>query len=104
MAQLAATDDTQFIKLCKQNQVTEYCNFTGYDLASNNNLYLESGRLVQTTVKWNPLTYALVFNKTALIDHLLVNGTNLAEMLSLGLPLRDAANNTRYTKDQLIDG
>lgn len=65
---------------------------------------LESGRVVEDTSLWNPFTYGLVFNKTALLDHLLVNGKHLNEMLAVSLKLRDASNCIRYSKEELIDG
>lgn len=62
MAKLAATDQAQFIKISKLNQVTDFGNFTGYNISAP--VFLESGRLLDDTLRWNPLTFALVFDHT----------------------------------------
>ena len=60
MSRLAATDQNQFIKIAKQNQILDFCSYTGYNI--DKPFYLESGRLIDTTTHWNPLTFALVFD------------------------------------------
>ena len=85
MAKLAATDETQFIKITKTQQVTDFQNFVGFNFGAEKFILLESGRIIGDTTKWNPLTYALVFNQTDLINHILSTGRNLNEMLALGL-------------------
>lgn len=103
MAKLAATDETQFIKITKTQQVTDFQNFVGFNFGAEKFILLESGRIIGDTTKWNPLTYALVFNQTDLINHILSTGRNLNEMLALGLNLRDIYNGARHSKSELID-
>ena len=67
MAKLAATDSESFIKTAKKNDVTTYDSYTGFNLALTERMFLQSGMLVQDTMKWNPMTYALVLNNRDLL-------------------------------------
>lgn len=78
MAELAVTDDAQFIKLCKQNQVQFFAGYTGYNFAEGKQLHLASGRLLHDTSKWNPLTYALVLDKIDLLEFIVQNSKDFS--------------------------
>ena len=60
--------------------------------------------MLDDTSDWNPLIFALVFNKTALLQHLLLTALNLEELIAISLPRRDYNNHKMHTKEQLLEG
>lgn len=44
MAKLAATDEEQFVRMVKMNQITDLSRYKGYNLANDSFIMLESGR------------------------------------------------------------
>jgi hypothetical protein len=71
MARLAVKDEPAFIKLVQQNQITDFTKYVGYNYAADDFLMLESGRRLLDTTSWNPLTYALVFDRPLLLECLI---------------------------------
>ena len=71
MAEMAYTNQDQFIELMRKNKVKDFSKYVGFDLTQSSYIILESGRQVHTTIDWNPLTFALVFEKAKLLDFIL---------------------------------
>ena len=105
MAELAYIDQDRFIELTRRNKVKDFSKYVGFDLTKSSYIILDSGRQVHTTVDWNPLTFALVFEKTRLLDYILdeVN-FNLPQLLAIGLPPVSVANYRDWNEDEMTDG
>jgi hypothetical protein len=71
MAELAYNDPDRFIELTKKNLVKDFSKYVGYDLTRVKYIILDSDRQIHSTTNWNPLTFALVFEKETLADYIL---------------------------------
>ena len=49
----------------------DFSRYVGYDLTKIQYILLESGKQIHNTLDWNPLTFALVFEKSLLLDYIL---------------------------------
>ena len=77
---------------------------TGFNFASTTNIFLESGRLIEDTCSWNPLTFALVLGKTELLQFILQHAILIEELLAIEVNLREIDNHQMYSKEELVEG
>ena len=105
MAEMAYADQDRFIELTKKNHVKDFSKYVGFDLTKSSYIILDSGRQIHTTKDWNPLTFALVFEKTRLLNYILneVN-FNVPQLLAISLPEVTAANFRDWNEDEMTDG
>lgn len=72
MAEMACKDPAKFIELSKNNEVKDFSKYTGFDLAIERDIILQSSKTILTTSDWNPLTYALLIHEEpVLLDYIL---------------------------------
>ena len=73
MAKMAVKDESNFITLTKQNKIKDLSKYVGYEMIGDQESYmiLKSGRQVQSTYDWNPLTFALMLEKDNLVRYIL---------------------------------
>jgi hypothetical protein len=100
MASLAATDEEAFIKLIRQNQITDLTKYKGFNYAEKF-FMLESGRQITTTEEWNAFTFALVLNKPSIIEYVLKHCERLDEHLAIGLQ-KNESNMKLWLEDQQV--
>jgi hypothetical protein len=62
MARYSREDPARFISLCKHDKIKDIRRFKGYEATNSNIIMLNSGRQIASTLQWNPLTFALVYN------------------------------------------
>lgn len=104
MCKLAATSDQEFLMSIKTNSVTDLTKYKGYNMPADNQVICATGRQLHNTEDWNPLTYALVFDKQNLIQHILSNCYRIGELLALGNPGRDKSNTPFWDSDTIVAG
>ena len=63
MVEIAYNEPERFIELTKKNLVKDFSKYVGYDLTKKQYIILDSDRQIHSTTDWNPLTFALVFEK-----------------------------------------
>ena len=83
------------MQIVRSNQVDVLTQYKGYEAIHETFVMLGSGRQINSTRQWNPLTFALVYNKTELIDFIMKWGRNLEELLSIdpdGDPIQTMPN------------
>ena len=72
--------------MTKKNIVKDFSKYVGYDLTKKQYIILESERQIHSTTNWNPLTFALVFEKQVLADYILDEiNFNVAQLLDISL-------------------
>ena len=107
MAKMAYEDEDKFIALTSKNRVRDLSKYVGYQLIGENDTYiiLKSGKQIHYTTDWNPLTFALMFDKKKLLKYILEDvNFNMPQMLATGLPQVTIANRRDWTENELIDG
>ena len=102
---MACMQPAKFIQKTKSAKIKDFSKYTGFEYTLENCLILESGREIESTLSWNPLTFALFFESTELKNYILheVN-FGISWLLAIGLPETNAWGNREYTEDELISG
>ena len=107
MAKMAFEDEDLFIQKTKDNKVYDLSKYVGFEVIRDrlNYFILKSGRQIHSTADWNPLTFALVYEKEKLLKYILdeVN-FNMPQMLAIGLPQTSVSNNRDWSESELIIG
>jgi len=95
----------KFIQKTKAAKICDFSKYVGFEYTLENCLILESGREIESTLSWNPLTFALLFDMTELANYILYE-VNFAIplLLAVGLPEVSAWGNRDFTDEELMKG
>ena len=84
MTHLAINDEGEFMRLVRESQIKNLLNYKGFDATREKFIILDSGRQINSTAHWNPLTYALVFDRREMINFIMKeNAYFLDRMMSI---------------------
>lgn len=105
MAKLSAMQPLKFIQKTKAAKIHDFSKYVGFEYTIENCFILESGREIESTLSWNPLTFALVFEIPELTDYILYEvNFGIQWLLAIGLPEVTAWGNRNFTDDELMNG
>jgi hypothetical protein len=103
MARMACMQPLKFIQKTRAAKIEDFSKYVGFEYTLENCLILESGREIESTLSWNPLTFALVFELQELADFLLNEVSfGIPWLLAIGLPEVSAWGNRNFTEDELM--
>ena len=105
MAKMACLNPLKFIQKTKNAKIYDFTKYVGFEYTNENCLILESGREIESTLTWNPLTFALVFELPELTNYILYEvNFGIQWLLAIGLPEVSAWGNRNLTADELREG
>ena len=102
---MACLQPQKFISKTKVAKISDFTKYVGFEYTLENCLILESGREILSTLTWNPLTFALVFEIQELVNYILFEvNFGVPWLLAVGLPEIPAWGTRDFTKDELMQG
>lgn len=105
MAKLACTQPQKFIQKTRAAKIMDFSKYTGFEYTLENCIILESGREIESTLSWNPFTFALFFELQELTNYIIYEvNFGVSWLLAIGLPEVNAWGNRDFTEDELIKG
>jgi hypothetical protein len=105
MARLACLQPGKFIQKTKAAKIRDFSKYVGFEYTLINCIILESGREIESTLTWNPLTFGLFFELQELTDYIIYEvNFGISWLLAIDLPEVSAWGNRDITEDELIKG
>ena len=105
MAKMACVAPNKFIQKTKNAKIFDFTKYVGFEYTLEHCLILESGREIESTLTWNPLTFALLFEIPELTNYILYEvNFGIQWLLAIDLPEVSAWGNRNLTADELMNG